>query len=340
MPPVRSWWQSWLVRSRALVVVVLLAACTGCSACGSSVQPTELPPPPVTVTSISISGLGESTTVGEELSARLTASLSDQTTQDVTSQATWETSDAAVATVSSSGVVTTLSAGECSIRAVYRNVSASTRLSVAPRSPGLGTIAGVVSDSVSGRPVVGARVTVVDGSDAGRASQTDDNGYYSLGGVVNGALMLRVVRDGYSQADIQATVLGNTRTDIQLRPLPPPPYTGVYNVTFSVAQDTCRQVTPAATGQVQLSGTATTVTVRIVERGITRSYNGTIAGDGSFSAVNGAGSTSSAGWGPAHDYSGNVTGRVTGDRVTGTERLNFTSGCPGQVLVINFGGAR
>jgi hypothetical protein len=115
---------------------------------------------------------------------------------------------------------------------------------------------------------------------------------------------------------------------------------GTYNVSLNVVQDTCLQIFPGGSGQVQLSGTATTITVRIVERGITRGYNGTIAGDGTFSAVTGNGSTSSTGWYPSHDYTGSVSGRVSGNSVSGTERLNFTTGCPGQVLVINFGGAR
>ena len=121
---------------------------------------------------------------------------------------------------------------------------------------------------------------------------------------------------------------------------PPPPYVGTYNVSLSVAQDTCLQIVPATSGQVQLSGTATSITVRIIERGITRSYSGAIAGDGTFSAVTGSGSTSSTGWYPSHDYTGSVTGRVSGNSISGAERLNFTSGCPGQVLVINFGGSR
>lgn len=327
-------------RVRAILILLLLVGSTGCSVCGSSVQPTELPPPPVTVSRLSIVGFSDTAVEGDELTLRVMAALSDQTSEDVTARATWESSNSAIATVNASGVLTAVGVGECDIRVTYRTVTTSQRLTVAPRFAGYGTVVGVLTDNVANRAIVGARVEVTDGPNTGRSAISDGNGYFSIGNVLNGTMTLRVTHDAFFQTDVQAVVQGNTRRDIQMRPLPPPPYAGTYNVGLTVAQDTCRQVTPAASGQVQLSGTATTVTVRIVERGITRSYNGQIGGDGSFSAVNGNGTTSSTGWGPSHTYSGSVSGRVSGNTVTGSERLNFTSGCPGQVLVINFSGAK
>lgn len=327
-------------RHRTLIVIFTVLLTSGCNVCGSSVAPTVVPPPAVTVTGVTIAGMGGEGTVGDELSITLTASLSDQSTQDVTTQATWESSDANVATVSSSGRLVMVGPGECEIKGTYKGVATTRRLSVVRPSPGIGLVAGVLSDATSGRAVVGARVEIVNGVNAGLFTVSDGNGYYAIPNIVNGQLTLRVTRDGYIATEATANVLGNTQVDIRVTPVPPPPYAGTYNVSLTVVQDTCLQVFPAASGQVQLSGTATTITVRIIERGITRSYNGTIAGDGTFSAVTGNGSTSSTGWSPSHDYTGSVTGRVSGNSVSGTERLNFTSGCPGQVLVINFGGAR
>ncbi len=303
-------------------------------------QPTATAPPPPTVTGIVIGGVGASGTAGDQLNLSATAMLSDQSTLDVSSQTTWESSNPGVANVAAGGRLTMIAAGECEVRASYAGVTGTMRVVVTPRAPDFGTIAGVVSDSDTGGPVVGARVEVVGGQSGGRFSPTDGNGYYSIGGVLNGPLTTRVTRDGYVATEVQTTVAGNTRFDIRLRPLPPPPYVGTYNVSLSVSQDTCGQVVPAASGQVQLSGTTTTVTVRIIERGITRSYNGTIAGDGTFAAANANGTTSGSSWMTYHVYSGTITGRVTGNSISGTERLNFTSGCPGQLLVLTFGGSK
>lgn len=327
-------------RFRAWLIVFTLLLTSGCNVCGSSVAPTVTPPPVVTVSSVTIAGMGAEGLVGDELSLTLAAALSDQTTKDVTAQATWESSNTAVATVSPAGRLVMAGPGECEIKATYQGATTSRHLVVSRPSPGIGLVAGVLSDATTQRPVVGARVEIVDGVNIGKFATSDGNGYYAIPNIINGTMTLRITRDGYITTDAPATVLGNTQVDVQVRPVPPPPYAGTYNVSLTVVQDTCLQIFPAASGQVQLSGTATTITVRIVERGITRSYNGTIAGDGTFSAVTGNGSTSSTGWYPSHDYTGSVSGRVSGNSVSGTERLNFTTGCPGQVVVINFGGAR
>ena len=318
-----GWWHS----HRTAAVIVTLVLTSGCNVCGSSVAPTVVPPPVVTVNAVTIAGMGAEGIVGDELSITLTAALSDQTTQDVTTQATWESSNTSVATISPAGRLVLVGPGECDIKATYKTASASRHLLVSRPSPGIGLVAGVLSDATNGRPVVGARVEIVTGDNAGKFAVSDGNGYYAIPNIINGQVTLRVSRDGYITGDTVATVLGNTQVDIRVTPVPPPPYAGTYNVSLSVVQDTCQQIFPAGSGQVQLSGTATTITVRVVERGITRSYNGTIAGDGSFSAVTGNGSTSSTGWYPSHDYTGSVTGRVSGNTVTGTERLNFTTGC-------------
>lgn len=80
------------------------------------------------------------------------------------------------------------------------------------------TVAGVVTHTPPGeqQPLVGARVELVSG-EAG-FSTTDDNGYYSITGVL-APLQLRVSRDGYETQTVSVgSMSGDTRVDIRVRP--------------------------------------------------------------------------------------------------------------------------
>ena len=74
------------------------------------------------------------------------------------------------------------------------------------------TLAGVVKDT-SGKPVVGARVFVVDGPNANKGSTTDGNGYYSIPGLVVSSFTLRTTYNGTFLYDIPITVSKDTRLD-------------------------------------------------------------------------------------------------------------------------------
>ncbi len=93
------------------------------------------------------------------------------------------------------------------------------------------TIAGVVSEDSDGDPVAGATVTILDGVNAGRASPTDGNGYYSIPALRSGSFTLRATKTGYEAADRGLTLNADTRIDLRLRgtgpstPTPPAPPT-------------------------------------------------------------------------------------------------------------------
>ena len=81
------------------------------------------------------------------------------------------------------------------------------------------TLAGVVTDEATGRPVVGGRVTCVDGPNANKSSPTDGNGYYSIAGLVVSSFTVRVTASGYNLADRGLTITRDTRLDFVLRPI-------------------------------------------------------------------------------------------------------------------------
>src|SRR5262249_57900634 len=102
------------------------------------------------------------------------------------------------------------------------------------------------------------------------------------------------------------------------------------------------QTAPVPPGQIVCYGPTASLTMRVIERGITRTYGGSIQPDGSFTGT-GVGTTSDVPGGRVrvqHDYGGTIRGKITGNTVAGTETLNFTTGCPGTLLIVNFSGAR
>lgn len=95
------------------------------------------------------------------------------------------------------------------------SVRTTTTSTVLPAS----TLAGVVTDANTGRPVGGARVAVVDGPGAGRSSTTDGNGYYSIAGISHSSFTARATATNYSNQDKGLTLSQDTRLDFTLRPL-------------------------------------------------------------------------------------------------------------------------
>ena len=81
------------------------------------------------------------------------------------------------------------------------------------------TLAGVVTDEATGRPIVGGRVTCVDGPNANKSSPTDGNGYYSIPGLVGSSFTARATASGYNLADKGLTITRDTRLDFILRPV-------------------------------------------------------------------------------------------------------------------------
>ena len=91
-------------------------------ACGGSRQTPTAPPPPITVTAVTVNG-EISITVGQTSQFTLTATLSDGTTQNVSTSATWQSSNAGMASVSAAGAVTAVSPGTATITATYQGTS-------------------------------------------------------------------------------------------------------------------------------------------------------------------------------------------------------------------------
>jgi hypothetical protein len=248
--------------------------------------------------------------------------------------------------------VTFQAPGEADIRATFSNVTGTLRVSVTSPPPGTVTLSGVVTDTITRRPVAGARLEAVTGPNAGRNSTTDGNGFYSLA-LMEDTVLVRVTKTDYETREATFPLRGDVRLDFTMTPILAPDgdvsrFFGTYNVTLRIAQQNCAfPVTPATSGQVVLSGqpSGSGFTVALIERGTTRSYSGSIDGNGNFGGTGGG----IIGFGIAspndgilnnHDYSGSISGRVTGNSITGTEFVRYGEPCPGSVLDLEFSGDR
>lgn len=328
-------------RFQALAIVSCLTAAVGC---GGNIGPTTTTTQqqPVVPKSLTIQG-SFAGTVGEAIPLSALLTLSDDSTQAVTATATWTTSNQAVATISASGLLTLVAAGECDITASYTQASSNTTVkatvpvTAAARVAQSFTLFGVATDSVSGRAVVRADVRVVGGVNASRATTTDDNGYFSIP-LVAETVTLRFSKDGYETLETSVPLTADLRRDVQMKPLPPPPFTGTYNVTLTTTTNGCSDITPGSSGTLSLSGTALNLTITMTERGITRIYRGSMDGAGNFTG-GGSGVTNVQ----PHEFTGTISGRVQNNfSVSGTEGLRITLGCPGGVANIstNFAGTK
>jgi len=193
-------------RIRVLLAVSLICGCRG-------EQPAPSTPvgPTPSVTSVVVSGTTPA--IGETTQFTATATFSNSTTQDVTSQATWRSSNTAVVTVSNTGAVTGVGAGETDVSATYQNVSGSQHLSLV-MPPRTFTLAGVISDASTGRPIQDAEIEVLDGENAGKKSPgSDGNGYYSLPGLVAGTFTTRARAPGYDPRDQSVNM---TNSDVRV----------------------------------------------------------------------------------------------------------------------------
>jgi hypothetical protein len=109
---------------------------------------------------------------------------------------------------------------------------------------------------------------------------------------------------------------------------------GTFNITATKTMDTGCNFQPSFTGQIQLSGNSTgsAATVRMLER-LVREYRGAMQASGSFTA-DGSGNLD------GFAYTGQIMGQVAGTTITGSETMNFSSGCPGRMVIYTFTGAR
>lgn len=87
------------------------------------------------------------------------------------------------------------------------------------------TLAGVVTDANTMRPVGGATVRAADTVGTSRTSVTDGNGYYSAPTLREGSVSLLITAIGYQIANRTVSLSGDTRLDILVAPTAPPPPT-------------------------------------------------------------------------------------------------------------------
>jgi len=96
----------------------------------------------------------------------------------------------------------------------------------APPPPRTFTLTGVVSDEATNRGIGGGTVSVLDGPNAGKSSNTDGNGYYSIPTLGAGSFTVQARANGYDASNSAVTLTADTRLDLKLRrtdPGPPPP---------------------------------------------------------------------------------------------------------------------
>lgn len=158
------------------------------------------------------------TAQGNQVQMTATATLSNGTTQNVTTQSTWASSNNAVATVNGAGLVNILTPGEATISATYQQVTG--RLTGTFTGPQITryTVAGVLTDANTGRPVVGGTVTATNTNTTNARSGTDGNGYYSIPGVATGSTSLRLEAPNYITRSETITVGGDMRHDTRITP--------------------------------------------------------------------------------------------------------------------------
>jgi hypothetical protein len=327
-------------RVRVLLVLVLAVAAARCiNGSGESAVPTPTPP---TVTSVAVTGAGESANPGQTTQLTASATYSDGSTATVTEQATWVSANSSIATVSATGLVTFVAVGMA-------------RLTVSAAPVPRYQLTGRITDADNNRGVENVRVEVTEGPDAQRAATTDVDGMYTLSNLAAGTFNVKITHSKYEAETLAVTLSGPTRLDVALRPiqLTPPTATayGTYSITFTVTSQNCSTpVVPGPTGELTLSGKAdgTQLSVKIVERDTTRTYkNGRLEVDGRFSASGGgliAGVTTSASTGgpgiDSHEFTGSVSGRVSGRKIEGSEKITYAAPCPGSKATIAFSGSK
>jgi hypothetical protein len=329
-------------RTRVLSAIGLLftIGCTHGSL--STPAPTSVTP---TVTAVNVSGAGSSV-VGDTAQLTAIASLSDGSTKAVTSEATWESSNQAVVTVTAAGIATFVGQGDADVKATYKSVSGSSRVTVANKPVPKFTLTGTVTDSTNGNPLPNVNARVLDGPDAGRTGVTDATGRFTITSLSAGTFLVQFTRSDYETRSVGVSLNGgDAAVAVQITAVQSSVtrFYGTYNTSLTIQQQSCDfpfPVGPTGTFKIEGNTSGSSMTITIVERGTTRTYTGSIRGDGSF---NGNGGGVIAGFSPPkqkHEYTGRVSGTSTGSRVEATEFVTFTIPCPGATMRIGYSGSK
>jgi hypothetical protein len=244
-------------------------------------------------------------------------------------------------------LATFLSAGDADLKATYRGTTGTSHVTVSPKGPARFQLSGIITESGTTHLLTGVTVAVADGPDAGRSTLSDANGAYTLTGLTAGSFTLRLTRTDFETQTVPVSLTADATINLAMNLIANVSgFFGTYNTTLTIAQQSCDfPFTVGPTGTINLNGQSngTGLTVTIVERGTTRTYSGILRADGSFSGTGGgviAGLAAMTQGRANHEYRGDVSGTVTGRRISATENVVFTIPCPGATMKILYTGAR
>jgi len=323
------------VFSHTCVVRLLLVVTTVASAaaCHGTVGPSQLTPP---LDSLELSGIPATGTVGDRFPLKVIATNLHGETTDVTSRVIWTSTNEATAAVSREGELRLIGAGRSEIGASLEQVSASFPVSVAARPPDTSTLSGSVADSVSRRGLANATVQVLVGPNAGRNTSTDESGFYSLAALLHGSVTVRVTRSGYEPAEGTTALSGDTRVDLRMQPLPPPPFAGgTYDVRVTLAPTRCDISLPSS-GRLVLSGSMRRLTIRVIQGVNEREYFGSLEADGTFAGTTGLAGARAGGLDSSPHGISTIKGLILDSSVSGTEKI-ATHLCPSGLGIVSAG---
>jgi Carboxypeptidase regulatory-like domain len=191
---------------KRLTVAALVAIAMGCGSKSSPTAPGAVSKPGGSLRFVAITGPAI-VAPGTVTPLTLMATYGDSSKVDLTSQALWTASNPDVLSVDGGGRAVAIQDGVAGVAAQFSGLSATLVLTVL--EAGTVILQGTVIDS--GFALSGARVEVISGTGAGKATTTDANGHYKLFGVA-GSIDVRASLDGYQSQTRSMTVSSSQPT--------------------------------------------------------------------------------------------------------------------------------
>lgn len=183
------------------------------AACGSD-PPTT--PAPVTLRSLSITGMPSGFWAEERVQLGAQATYSDGRTDNATERVRWATRTLACI-IDSAGMLTGTSEGDCTVEASLEGVT--TTASVRVGAARFFTVSGRVREEFGiGQPAMArAPVVVVSGAKAGHRVETDSAGMFTITNLPRESVQLRIEPDGYAPVSVTAAP-GSPALDVLVPP--------------------------------------------------------------------------------------------------------------------------